>query len=73
MHKHGIIKRFSWLSWDLHFIIFYSKKGGTLEQRAITYSESILLDIVRLCTGIPSRARYLRGFATYYTYTYTYK
>ena len=38
MHKHGILKRFLWLSCDLHFIIFYSKKGGILEQRAITYS-----------------------------------
>ena len=44
-----------WLSWNLLFINFYSKKEGTLEQRAITYSpnEFIFEYKFGMCSGDP--------------------
>ena len=55
MHKHGIITRFLWISWDLHFHYFLFEKGGTLKQRAITYSpnEFIFEYKFGMCSGDP--------------------
>ena len=36
MHQNVSIKRFMCHAWHLHFMDFFLKKGGTLEQRAIT-------------------------------------
>ena len=38
MHQNVSRKRLIGLSWHLHFMYFFLKKGGTLEQGAITYS-----------------------------------
>ena len=38
MHQNVSRKRLIGLAWHLHFMYFFLKKGGTLEQGAITYS-----------------------------------
>ena len=55
MHLNMSTKRFTWRAWYLHSMDFFLKKGGTLEQGAITYSanEFFSWGNVGMCSGDP--------------------